>query len=554
MNINQGIINIKDNNYTSAEVNNIQIEGKNIGKCFHGDLVEFNENKKIKVLQKNIKEKKIVGILELFSSYKYPANKKGIERFKFVPLSKNYPCFLVSSKCKSKYTSNIIVVIKYLNWNDTLPYGEIIIYLGDIYSKSSIYESILFKNNLIQEKYNLSKVKRNFCEIDFESHFFKKQCFRNLTHENIISIDPEGTKDIDDAFHFTKISTDHFKLAIHISNVIDMLTYLRVPFLLDTSIISSIYSPEKVYPMFDSILSENYLSLRKDKKRLAITLWLEILDEKIIKSHFEKTIIQNKKEMTYEQYDKEIKYNSLTKEFNEIIKNLKYKSLQYSEWDSHIFIEKLMCIYNCEASDKLCNKNQVYRVQEENNYCYENIDYELKKFLNIIKKKSALYSFEKNKHSSLNLENYTHMTSPIRRIVDCYNQNLLVNGSIFIINLDLINEFNKNLKKAERMFHKQQLKDIVNNGKHDFYCYIFDIIDCKVSIFLPQYKLTITTRLIEKKQEEFIDIKLLNKIIEIYNKQTKNIDKSLELFKKIECKIYCINNHIYPKFKVNFNI
>ena len=553
MNHNIGIIDIQDSNYTIAIVNDIQIEGKdNIGKCFHGDLVEVLKDKKINVLNQNIKKKKIVGILELFSSYKYSTNKKGIERFKFIPLNKKYPHFLVSSKCKSKYTSNIIAVIKFLDWKDTLPFGEIISYLGDIHSKSSIYESILYKNNLIHTKYNLSKVKRNFSEIDFESQFFKKETYRNLTNENIISVDPEGTKDIDDAFHFKKISNNHYKVAIHISNVIDMLSYLRAPFLLDTGLISSIYSPEKVYPMFDNILSENYLSLIEDKKRLAVTLWLEILDKKIISSSFEKTIIQNKKQMTYEQYENLIKNDNQTKEFNEIIKNLNYKSLVYNDWDSHKFIEKLMCIYNCEASDNLSNKKQVYRIQEDNNYLSENMDCELKNFLNIIKKKSALYSFEKKKHSSLNLENYTHITSPIRRIVDCYNQNLIVNGSTFIIDLSLINEFNRNIKKAERMFQKQKLKHIVNNGKHEFSCYIFDFKEYKVSIYIPEYKLTINTRIIEKKQVDYFDIKLISNIIEIYDKQTNTLSKSLQLYKKLDCNIYCINNHIYPKFKINF--
>ena len=45
---------------------------------------------------------------------------------------------------------------------------------------------------------------------------------------------------------------------------------------------------------------------------------------------------------------------------------------------------------------------------------------------------------------------------------------------------------------------KTKLADIVNNGKNDFNCYIFDFIENKASIYLPEYKLSITTKIIEK--------------------------------------------------------
>ena len=104
------------NNNDNLNDISIKIEGfNNIGKVFTGDEVS-TDGEKCMLLKSNIKRFKIVGILELYSKYKYAPNKRGIERFKFTPVSKNYPEFLVSTKLKRKYTKNILVTIKFLEW------------------------------------------------------------------------------------------------------------------------------------------------------------------------------------------------------------------------------------------------------------------------------------------------------------------------------------------------------------------------------------------------------------------------------------------------------
>ena len=99
----------------------------------------------------------ITGILCLYSKYKFPANKRNIPRYRFNPLSKKYPIFLVASKLKNKYKTNILVTIKFLSQEIKIPYGEIVNVIGSIDDINNLYDGILYNNNLIQKKLNINK-------------------------------------------------------------------------------------------------------------------------------------------------------------------------------------------------------------------------------------------------------------------------------------------------------------------------------------------------------------------------------------------------------------
>ena len=154
----EGIISILDSKYNNAylelETNNTKyiINGyENIGKVFHGDLVQINNDKCI-IKQSNIENKSIIGVIQLYSKYKFKSNKKGIERYKFIPIEKHYPEFLVCTKVKRKYKKNILVNIKFLSWDDKLPYGQIINILGEIDDINALYQGVLHKYQLLQKQ------------------------------------------------------------------------------------------------------------------------------------------------------------------------------------------------------------------------------------------------------------------------------------------------------------------------------------------------------------------------------------------------------------------
>ena len=545
--------NYSEGNIVLNDNTKIPINGYDkIGKAFHGDLVEIvNEN--IKVLKSNIKNIKISGVLELYSKYKFKTNKRGVEKFKFVPLSNNYPCFLVGTRVKKKYSKNILITIKYHSWNENLPYGEIIEIFGETDNINSQYDGILHKYDLVSK---LPKIKKplviNFDTIDG---------YDDITNHHVVSVDPTGCLDIDDAFSYSKINKNKYILGIHISDVVGTLKKLELNYLLN-DLTTSIYSPHKIINMFPKILSNGCISLLQGKKRLAISLWISIDNNKIIKTEYKRSILINKKTYNYDSY-KNI-------EFINLVKNLQYNSIDkhiLENYDTHKMIEKLMIIYNCEVAKFIIKngENPIFRIHTKNKNLLNNnnLSGELGKFLNIIKNKSAEYTFDNlnTLHSALNLKNYIHFTSPIRRYTDCYNHNIVhnileKNNYKISINLEKINNINKRIKKAEREFSKIKFKNLIEQTKNNtFQGYIYNVKEnFKASVYIPKYKLSINTNIIDKKLHSIHSIKIDTQYIYI-NNTISNSGYKLKYNTLINFDIYLEYNlkNPYTNLKIKFN-
>lgn len=559
----EGTIKILNSKYKKCEITSktskiIINNYENIGNIFTNDIVKI-ENNKISQIKSNINNIQIIGLIEYESKYKFGFNKRGIEKYKFIPLLPNYPNFIVASKSKKKYKNNVIAVIKFLKWKDTLPYGEIINILGLYNDMNVLYNGILYKYNLNRKSIKLNKTEiYNLKNLTFNENLPN---YDNITNHNIISIDPEGTLDIDDALSFYKISNNVYKIGIHISDVIGNLRILKLTKILN-NLTSSIYLPNKVIDMLPKMLSNNILSLLPNKKRLAISLWLNIKDNKIINTNISKSIIINKKKYSYDEFELKHFNNKDSKyyEFIKLVKKLKYNNLSCS--DSHKFIEKLMIIANCEIIKilEIHNKKIIYRKHDNsiNIENYKNIDENLFKFLNIIKSKSAIYTYSNTctNHHALNILKYTHYTSPIRRFVDCYIHNLihqvLDKSYKENINIDIekINIFNKNLKIAEREFSKLTLyNNIKRTNDNEFNGYIYDFRNNLIFVYIPCIKLSISKCLIDNKLKEILHAKYDKKNIYLNNnKNTNNL--IIKLFKLYKFNIYLQNNKYNPYDKL----
>jgi hypothetical protein len=180
--------------------------------------------------------------------------------------------------------------------------------------------------------------------------------------------------------------------------------------------------------------------------------------------------------------------------------------------DSHKFIEAIMIIYNTAFCKYIVDKGgqPIYRIQEKNDpqnalHYHHNINNKLDSFLNIIKSRCAEYSTTQSEHVSLQINTYTHATSPLRRIVDLMNQEMFYNTTSDLMSstpLHIVNSFNTNLKKAYRDLHKLMLAHkVYNTQSYDTKCYIYDvdISHNKLYLYFPEEKLSIKTTIIHTK-------------------------------------------------------
>jgi exoribonuclease R len=156
------------------------------------------------------------------------------------------------------------------------------------------------------------------------------------------------------------------------------------------------------------------------------------------------------------------------------------------------------------------NKNTIYRVQDKSNQEHKTNTIEDKiliKFLSTISSKSAYYSFSSELHSSLNLTGYTHMSSPIRRLVDLIGQEVYYTGSSNIISrnpniLDIVNRQSKLIKQLERDMNKIALAHMAyyNNEQNKYisYCYLYrvDIDRNRKYLYFPKENISIVDHII----------------------------------------------------------
>ena len=218
-------------------VNNIEVINN---RGIHGDDVILLNNDVINIHKRNIHP--IIGILYLDSKIKY-GHIKNKALFLFKPTNKKYPKFYVPYK--NDKINKIYVVINFKSWGtqDKLPIGELIEVLGNVGDEDVEIEHLRFfyeiKNN--SWKINNKKISEDTLLIDNLQN--KKENY------NVFSIDPKGSKDIDDAFHFTNLNGS-YEVGIHIACPAK---FLENDLEIIMQRVSTIYTPNKNYNLLPKI-------------------------------------------------------------------------------------------------------------------------------------------------------------------------------------------------------------------------------------------------------------------------------------------------------------
>jgi exoribonuclease R len=523
---------------------------------FHLDVVDLNIlNYNIKLIHRELNVS-IAGELELYSKYSFKPNKRGTPAYIFTPVLKNYPKFLVHSNLKRTYQTNIFITIDVQNWEkkSKFPNGNIKKIIGPIDDNNCAQELLLYKYNLDNKniKCNFKGITKDFLELQNQA---KKD--RVVISDKIISIDPEKCQDIDDAFTI-KVVENYMHLMIHISDVYYLMKHFNLlekyPFYTN---FTSIYLKNKINHMLPLVISSKYGSLLENEERLMLTLNIvyDCSSNQINEIKFMKTYGKITKNYSYENYPKRInKYFDTIEKIYQLVTN---KQININN-DSHKFIEALMIIYNCQFSkyllhEKLNNKKEIrpiFRVQDFKHYSVNNnYDDGLKKFLKLINSNSALYSYKQLGHQTLDISNYTHATSPLRRIVDLMNQEIYYNTisknehNYFKFNVSLpdVNIKNKKIKKCYREINKIYLAGLVyDNGSYKTKGYIYDINQNDnnyIYIYLPDENISFRTNIIDWRLKNKYMISSNNNNITVKNIESDE-NKILPLNELIELDIF----------------
>jgi exoribonuclease R len=446
-------------------------------KLFHGDQVDVMGNLISSPYRTN---DSICGVL-LTSQKTYgrmSANDKLL--YKCVPDDEHLPCFLVPYEEKNigftKTRGDKYITFRVKEWLSTKhPLGLLTNTFGEVEDKEAYitYQMTCRALNDSLKHLNTATLRslreNTLGPIPLYCHGIP---FEDRRPWRILSIDPAGCMDIDDAIGIRALPEGRTMVSIYIANVPMMLEYLNLwPYLTDR--VSTIYLPQKKHPMLPSALSENICSLKEKEDRLAFVMDITMKNGLIQSITYTSVIIRLEKNYAYEAAEllaREDYKNILTivRELNDTYESRYMDKIA----NSHDMVEYCMLFMNRECAKNLkAKKRGIFRsaLQKYTETDYTKVPSALKRVL-----QTAMGEYggadQIKPHELLGMDCYVHITSPIRRLVDVVNMLALLEENVawsvaakeFLVKWqkpDSIVRINEKTKAARKLQNEMELLD-----------------------------------------------------------------------------------------------
>lgn len=282
-----------------SEKDDVFISPENLNGAMHKDRVlcriiaEANKNHRaegeiVQILEKGISE--IVGTYEDVKNFGFVvADDKKIAQDIYIPKGKN----------KGAVTGHKVVV-EIKNWSNEKrnPEGVITEILGHINDPGVDILSIIRQFELPTDF--PSEVHKQIENIGLEINPADTEGRLDLRDIQMVTIDGEDAKDLDDAISLKKLENGNYSLGVHIA---DVTNYVKEGTPLDKEAFkrgTSVYLVDRVIPMLPHKLSNGICSLNAGEDRLALSCLMEIDNKGTVVSHkIAETVINIDKRMSY---------------------------------------------------------------------------------------------------------------------------------------------------------------------------------------------------------------------------------------------------------------
>lgn len=535
---------------TNIDFNDFKLfDANNKYKVWQRDQIEYeligeSQNKIANIKQLSTESDKLIiaGILEINSKIIYGFDNKKRPYKLFIPLNKLFPKMLIAYSGQ-KIEHNKLVSVKFKNWTTEWPIGELVNTFGELNPTTPITDlATSYKQCLLTHGgfYKIKRIKTLYDELNMKQIFNEainqgqnKHQFHTRTNPSdyvfMCNIDPEGCTDIDDVISFKEI--DSYKnaninsktkvIGIHISDV----TYLLYLFsqhypsfakdvyqnMWTNEVFATVYpGREKPYGIISDFLIDEFLTLKPNVDRYVWSTYFYIDESNnIIDIQIKPEIINNKQTYTYDEAEIVLKNNNIsemnwvaqwaTKYGKEHYPSV-YSSYDNHDYNTHYMISLFMTLTNHTIGKLLqTDSNTIFRstIGSTN----ESISDTNKVSTSFIR---GIYNLndQSNRHEAIGINNYTHFTSPIRRLIDqqvhyrmyklfTKDDALFDNefGASLIINDNKINIINRSLSAMKIIGNQFKLLSLIksNNPEDNKYnCklldYVYDQSENKLSL------------------------------------------------------------------------
>lgn len=427
---------VKDRDYASFVVVDAN-EGTDVDvdidpvreRLFDGDEFDLDDGKALLRRSPARESGPLPGVLVLDGSRTYGKLKDKF-LYRCIPDDRRIPDFVVPYAHKApgfvKKQTDRYVTFEFVEWSGKHPSGVLRSNIGAVDETVAFYEYQLHCRGLSVSLGAFTRATSRALGRGTHGGLIadiiaKNAHFEDRRNTRVISVDPQGSRDFDDAFGFRREGDDSV-VSIYIANVSVWLETLGLwdEFAERTS---TIYLPDRKRPMLPSVLSDQLCSLMQGETRFALTVDVVVRAGKMASWSFHNTIVNVARNYVYE--DPCLGEDACYVDTLATVKPLAQGYVDEVH-DSHDLVACLMVIANCLCARRMLeDKVGIYRsvALRATPEIPVSLPPGVRNFVRVLGSSAGRYTHYRTdmRHEMMDLDSYVHITSPIRRLVDLLN-------------------------------------------------------------------------------------------------------------------------------------